>query len=141
MTENSSTNVTEFSPKELPELPIWWKRLFGILIDLIVIYLMMSIETIINGTKYLDNLFVVTIFVYFFISETIFQTTIGKSIFGLKVYNAKTGKKPKIWQLWIRTAMRYFPLDFVSYFLKRPRGMKDEIAKTVVTKKTAYNNV
>jgi uncharacterized RDD family membrane protein YckC len=71
---------------------------------------------------------------YFFISEFIFTTTVGKKIMKLKIEYSGN----KFFVFLIRTISRLIPLDLISFFLlKDDKLLHDYISKTrVVLKNT-----
>jgi uncharacterized RDD family membrane protein YckC len=129
------------------DVPFWWKRFIGFLVDFIII---VFIYFILFSTVYklynirIDKLYnpLIIIFIfslfYYCILEYIFLTTIGKLIFKLKVVSAVTNQKPTFIQIIIRTLSRFvFHLDFFSFLFKRPIGLHDILSKTaVVDRKT-----
>lgn len=69
---------------------------------------------------------------YYLISETVFNTTIGKTIMGNMVVNS-IAEKPSIIQRIGRTFARIIPFDALSYLFGE-RGWHDRIANTYVVK-------
>jgi len=69
---------------------------------------------------------------YYFITEVIFNTTIGKTILGNVIVN-NVGEKPSIGQRIGRTFCRLIPFDALS-FLFGYRGWHDSITDTYVVK-------
>jgi len=81
---------------------------------------------------------------YYTIQEYLFQTTIGKLPFKLKVVSTKpnafvkteAGSNPTFFQVLIRSLTRLlFAIDIFFFLFKRPIGLHDIISKTIVIKK------
>jgi len=139
--KDSKTTSEIFMEKEDLEIPIWWKRLIGFIIDHIIIIIICSLTVSLISQAYevrLDKLFnpivvMVPFYIfYYFIQEYIFNTSIGKLIFKLRVVSAVKGDKPTLTQIIIRSFTRLIPIDFFFFFTKRPIGLHDIVSKTVV---------
>lgn len=124
------------------EIPFWWKRLIGFLIDFIIVVFIYSLVVTTVSKLYnlrIDKLYnpviiIIPFFLFYYcILEYIFLTTIGKLIFKLKVVSAITSQKPTFIQIIIRTFSRFVVhLDFFSFLFKRPIGLHDILSKTAV---------
>tara|TARA_B100000795_G_scaffold210722_1_gene164281 strand:- start:966 stop:1550 length:585 start_codon:yes stop_codon:yes gene_type:complete len=142
--KDSKTTSEIFVEKEDLEIPIWWKRLIGFIIDYIIILIIYSLTLSLILQVYevrLDKLFnsnflLAPFYVfYYFIQEYIFNTSIGKSIFKLRVVSAINGDKPTLTQIIIRSFTRLLPIDLFFFFTKRPIGLHDIVSKTVLLTK------
>lgn len=142
--KDKKTTVENFVEEENITIPLWWKRLIGFLMDFIIILviysLFVSISTQIYNTridKIYSPLFLFSPFIVFYYSlqEYLFNSSIGKMIFKLKIVSAKTNRKPTFSQILIRSISRLIPIDIFFYLFKRPIGLHDIISKTVVIKK------
>ena len=151
--KDSTTDVEKFIEKENIEIVIWWKRLLAFLIDFVIlnfIYLTtMNLIFIVFEIR-LDQLYnpliVFSPFVVFYytIQEYLFQTTICKLPFKLKVVSVKSndfvktesGLNPTLFQVFIRSLTRLlFAIDIFFFLFKRPTGLHDITSKTIVIKK------
>ena len=139
--KDSKTTSEIFVEKEDLEIPIWWKRLIGFIIDNIIILIIYSLTLNLISQAYevrLDILFhpiaIMSPFYifYYFIQEYIFNTSIGKLIFKLRVVSAVKGDKPTLTQIIIRSFTRLIPINIFFFFTKRPIGLHDIVSKTVV---------
>jgi uncharacterized RDD family membrane protein YckC len=139
--KDSKTTSEIFVEKEDLEIPIWWKRLIGYIIDYIIILIIYSLtinlisqayEVRLFNTIALAAPFYIFYIFYYFIQEYIFNTSIGKLIFKLRVVSAVKGDKPTFTQIIIRTFTRLIPIDIFFFFTKRPIGLHDIVSKTVV---------
>mgnify|MGYP006079527859 CR=1 FL=1 len=151
--KDATTDVEKFVEKENIEIVIWWKRLLVFLIDFVILTLIYSTTmSLINLLfeirldKLYDPLIVFSPFVVFYytIQEYLFQTTIGKLPFKLKVVSTKSnafvkteaGSNPTFFQVLIRSLTRLlFAIDIFFFLFKRPIGLHDIISKTIVIKK------
>jgi uncharacterized RDD family membrane protein YckC len=142
--KDSKTESEKFTEKENIDIPIWWKRLIGFIIDYIIIAFIFSttlfiIEKIygVRISRLYNPLLLLSPFIVFYygIQELLFNTSIGKMVFKLKVVSAITNDKPTLMQVVIRSFSRLIPIDIFFYIVKRPIGLHDIISKTVVIKK------
>tara|TARA_B100001564_G_scaffold45738_1_gene32898 strand:- start:1280 stop:1861 length:582 start_codon:yes stop_codon:yes gene_type:complete len=142
--KEQKTDSEKFIEKEDIDVPIWWKRFLGFLIDytiIVIIYVLfvVTVEKLFDvNLDGLNNpiflMFPLMIF-YYVIQEFLFNTTIGKSVFKLMVISVNTGEKLTLSDVIIRTLSRFIPLDLLFFFSKRPVGLHDIISKTVVVTK------
>ena len=142
--KEQKTDSEKFIEKEDIDVPIWWKRLLGFLIDftiIVTIYVLfvVTVEKLFDvNLDGLNNpiilMFPFMIF-YYLIQEFLFNTTVGKSVFKLMVISTTTGEKLTLSDVIIRTLCRFIPLDMFFFFSKRPVGLHDMISKTVVVMK------
>lgn len=120
-----------------------WTRLVHTVVDffgfLIIAFILSSIlELFYNPTDkqtiYLVGyvLLLVSFFLYFVIMEYKFQKTIGKFITKTKVV-MNDGRRPKLNEIFIRTACRLIPFDKFS-FLFMKNGFHDTLSNTTVIK-------
>jgi uncharacterized RDD family membrane protein YckC len=140
--------IKSVSIKTKPELRSvkeaeWWRRLFGFLIDTMLIMLIASIVSDINNESELKQRYFAIIYVsYCFFFELLISQTIGKLIFGTIVISQDTLSKPTIAQIFIRSICRIIPFEAFSYINSRPCGWHDSISNTiVVTKKELDSSI
>jgi uncharacterized RDD family membrane protein YckC len=151
--KDATTDVEKFVEKENIEIVIWWKRLLVFLIDFVILFFiyLTTMNFIFNVFEIrLDQLYnpllLLSPFVVFYytIQEYLFQTTIGKLPFKLKVVSTKpnafvkteAGSNPTFFQVLIRSLTRLlFAIDIFFFLFKRPIGLHDIISKTIVIKK------
>ena len=151
--KDATTDVEKFVEKENIEIVIWWKRLLVFLIDFVILFFiyLTTMNFIFNVFEIrLDQLYnpllLLSPFVVFYytIQEYLFQTTIGKLPFKLKVASTKpnafvkteAGSNPTFFQVLIRSLTRLlFAIDIFFFLFKRPIGLHDIISKTIVIKK------
>lgn len=74
---------------------------------------------------------VVLLWLYYFIMEVVFNTTLGKIITNTTIVN-EIGQKPTIGQIFGRTFFRFIPFDAVSFLIK-DNGWHDSVSNTYVT--------
>lgn len=139
--KDKKTTSEKFIENENLELPMWWKRLLCFIVDNTIILIIYSFTITLIFELYearLDKLYNPLILMtpfysfYYFIQEYIFNTTIGKLIFKLRVVSANNYEKPTIVQILIRTLTRLIPIDIFFFFTKRPIGLHDITSKTVI---------
>ncbi len=148
----------------------FWIRFLAVLIDTVVLlFIMLPIVALIYGVNYnstelsvqnmsywassfsiegtenllLNYLFPALIVLLFWIYKS---ATPGKMITKLTIVDAKTGKKPRLFQFLLRYAGYFlssiFLLGFIwAAFDKRKQGWHDKIARTVVIKDTNVQEV
>ena len=142
--KEKNTTAENFVEEENITIPLWWKRLIGFFIDSVIILVIYSLFVSISAEIYnarIDKIYspllLISPFIVFYYSlqEYLFNTSIGKMIFKLKVVSAKTNEKPTFSQILIRSLSRLIPIDIFFYLFKRPIGLHDIISKTVVIKK------
>ena len=142
--KETKSDSEKFIEQEDIEVPIWWKRFLGFLIDNLVILILYTLFVGIIFDLYsiridisfhpvlLYSLFMTF---YYSIQEFIFNTTIGKSVFKLMVISTSTEEKLSLITVLLRTFSRFIPFDVLFFFSKRPVGLHDMISKTVVVTK------
>ncbi len=69
--------------------------------------------------------------VYYGLFETVSMRTTGKYITNTMVVNAN-GTRPDSMRIFIRTLCRLIPLEFITFFGRRPVGLHDGLSKTLV---------
>ena len=151
--KNDQTGVEKFIESKNIIGVIWWKRLITFLIDFFIILFFYSITMILISKFFetrLDKLYNPLILIspfavfYYTIQEYLFQTTLGKLPFKLKVISIKSnpllkkeaGSNPTFFQILIRSLTRLvFVVDIFFFLFKRPIGLHDIISKTIVIHK------
>ena len=147
--KNKTTTTETFFEKENIEIPIWWKRFLGFSIDFFIIVI---IYALIGGA--ISNIFKVRIdllygpillfsplfVLYYSIQEYFFKTSIGKSIFKLKVVSTDENRQPSFFQIIIRTLSKFFlgHINFWFFTVKKPIGLHDILSKTGVVYREKY---
>jgi uncharacterized RDD family membrane protein YckC len=114
-------------------------RIFNFLIDAISVYILMIFAVFVLKSLRLDFflprdgrlIYLIFYLLYFFLSESIFDQTIGKFFTKTKVVN-KYMVKPTMPQLLIRSISRLIPFEPFSFFGKKPLGWHDTLSKTYV---------
>ena len=138
------TDVEKFVASNNIMVVIWWKRVCAFLVDYIIIgfiytffVLLLRAKFGIRLDKFYNPIALMTPFYifYFLAQEYLYQTTLGKLIFQLKVISAKDGSAPTFLQVFIRLLARIIPLNLLAFLSKRPIGLHDILSKTVVIKK------
>jgi uncharacterized RDD family membrane protein YckC len=119
------------------ELAFWWQRLISFIIDIAIcfsggVFLIMILRLAPENTNYI---MVSIIFIYYNLTETIMNKTVGKVIFGLKVIDTKSWSKPEFSQILIRTVCRFIPFEALSFISANPNGWHDSFSNTVVVKR------
>lgn len=69
--------------------------------------------------------------VYYGLFETVSMRTFGKYITNTMVIN-RDGTRPDSMRIFIRTLCRLIPLEFITFFGRRPVGLHDGLSKTLV---------
>lgn len=151
--KNNQTDVEKFIESKNIIGVIWWKRLITFFIDFIILLFFYSITMIFilklfetRLDKLYNPLFLFSPFVVFYytIQEYLFQTTLGKLPFKLKVISTKlnpllkkeAGSNPTFFQILIRSLTRLvFVVDIFFFLFKRPIGLHDITSKTIVIHK------
>lgn len=117
------------------------RRVISHIIDLFIISLLFSLivfiakisGVVINQKASLWILFSIY-FIYYFLSETIKGTTLGKKLLGLYVFlNFGNNEKPSANVIFFRTLFRLIPFEaFVYLFVTDGSGLHDDHSKTFV---------
>jgi uncharacterized RDD family membrane protein YckC len=124
-------------------------RLINLIVDMItffILWLLLSIMLIKLGLDqtYIDSsgeavpvipiIIVLPVFwFYYFLTELIFQQTLGK-LLTKTIVVTKTGEKPSILQILGRTFSRSIPFEYLSYLFST-KGIHDYLSATRVIKK------
>lgn len=66
-----------------------------------------------------------------FIGELLFGRTLGKLVTGTKVVSTNSENLRYI-QVFVRTLIRAFPIEMISFLGKNPTGWHDSLSKTMV---------
>jgi putative Mn2+ efflux pump MntP len=118
------------------ELAFWWQRLVCFTIDFIICFMLSAVTALfLKVSPEATYILAFVIFIYFFLSETLMGTTIGKAIFGLKVIDTKNWTKPNLFQILIRTLCRFIPFEGLSFISAKPNGWHDSLSNTAVIKR------
>lgn len=133
--EDYDTSISSVQIRK-SEFAFWWQRLLSFIIDIVLcilgsLVLTMTLRISPENTNYI---LISMIFIYYSITETIMNKTIGKVIFGLKVIDTESWSKPKISQIFIRTICRFIPFEALSFISEKPNGWHDSFSKTAVIK-------
>jgi uncharacterized RDD family membrane protein YckC/competence protein ComGC len=117
------------------------QRLIHHIVDAIATYVLAFAAAIAASFMYGDSIglvaYIVLLFGYHLIFESIFQRTIGKMLTGTKVVRVD-GEKPTFGDIFIRSLVRYIPfeaLSFLFYGAYPTKGWHDRLSKTLVVPK------
>ena len=80
------------------------------------------------------ELFGIVLFTYYFILESLLKRSFGKYFSYTKVVSSN-GKKPKIWQLFVRSLVRLTIIDLFFFPFLNERTLHDYLSKTLVVEK------
>lgn len=151
--EVSGTKI-EYQPSIDIQAAIWWKRALNQVLDIIaigtisfVLILLLpflpitlvssdptSIVPELNWQFYLYN--GVLIIIYYTIFEWLLGRTPAKYITNTKVVMGNKGTRAPLVNCLIRSIARFLPLEFLSFFSKRPVSWHDGLAGTMVIDNT-----
>jgi len=119
----------------------WKLRVLNYMIDtlsiVIIFYLSLKILTV--STKYISIefsidfslLLLLIFFTYYLLFETITSRTVGKYVTRTKVVS-DSGDKPTFGKVLIRSIVRVFFVEVISFFSSNPVGWHDRISGTKV---------
>jgi lipoprotein-releasing system ATP-binding protein len=145
----------QYQPKIKLEPAPWWKRVLNYILDFIfisVIFYFIAYIFFSQALSYYKSLpvsgiflgypwevylcsFVIIVFYYTFL-EAFTGRTLAKYITKTKVVNESEGTKPGFISCFIRSLARFIPLEFVSFFSKKPIGWHDALPGTIVVDNT-----
>ncbi|HIP48965.1 MAG TPA: RDD family protein [Lutibacter sp.] len=98
---------------------------------------MENLENIGQGWDYLISY--TSMYIYFFVMESLLSKTIGKAITRtLVVY--ENGDKPELKDIAIRTLVRFVPFDAFSFLGTLGNGWHDKWSNTFVVKEDLFND-
>lgn len=112
-------------------------RIVNFLIDTAV-FLVFSMVFLLIFRKIVDptlarNILIAIYFIYYFSLEAVYGKTVGKMFTKTLVVDKITNKRPKVYQIMIRTMLRGLPFYFLSYFISE-KGLHDNISQTILIK-------
>jgi uncharacterized RDD family membrane protein YckC len=84
-------------------------------------------------------LWAITLFLYYFLTETYFSRTFAK-YFTKTIVVTKDGSRPKKRTISIRTLSRFIPLECLTFLGINVRGLHDLFSDTYVVKKHEFNH-
>jgi hypothetical protein len=70
-------------------------------------------------------------YLYYFLFEYLTGKTLGKYITKTSVIDSSSGSQADVYKILMRTMLRMFPLDFLSYLFSN-RGIHDYFSKTTL---------
>lgn len=108
--------------------------LYTILIVVLIIVLNNNVDQ-----QYIKWISVVIYFLYYFLFEYFLKQTPGKIITKTSVVSLTQNKNSGFLQIFLRTIMRFIPLDIISYLFSY-RGFHDRISKTSITSYSRNNH-
>lgn len=123
------------------------QRVFTLLWDLLFCYIFLQILYTLfflfslNGQllrQYPIVSYLIALFLYYLIQESIWNTTIAKSVMGTRVVTV-SGDSPGFMQILFRTALRFIPIDFLS-FLGNPVKRNEHAQASPVGWHDRYSN-
>lgn len=138
---NKKTTVEKFIEKYNVNLPLWGERVLSFVIDFIIVLIIYSLSIIfidavfdVRLDKLYDSLIVfLPFFVFYYsIQEFLYETTIGKRVFKLKVISTNEKVKLSFEQVFIRAMIVLIPLNFFFFLSNKPIGLHDILSKTIV---------
>ena len=144
--KKNKTETEIFFEQDNIDKPIWWKRFVGFVIDfsivtIIYLILVLSLSEMFGNRIDFECgpvlIFSVLYLLYFSIQEYFFKTSIGKSVFKLKVVNTYLDKHLTFTQIVIRNLTKFFliHINFFFFMVKKPIGLHDILSKTAVVYK------
>jgi uncharacterized RDD family membrane protein YckC len=74
--------------------------------------------------------------IHIFLGELLFGRTLGKLVTGTKVVSTNSENLRYI-QVFVRTLVRAFPIEMISFLGKNPIGWHDSLSKTMVVDATS----
>ena len=111
-------------------------RFLNLLIDSFAFMVLVFVSTLILknhvSRDILYKIFIVTYYLYYFVSELAIGQTIGKFITKTKVVGLNN-QVPSFWNVLIRTLFRMIPFDCISYLIYS-QGFHDKFSKTKLIK-------
>lgn len=148
--DNANSGTLEIENKDIPitlgpdiSPSLWYKRAINYLVDLIALNVLqgpvISYVRVNQGLPWylVLSISVLIFFSYFLLLEFLFGKTLGKLLTGTKVF-AIGAVKPTLGQVFFRTLFRLIPLEFISFFKKRPVGWHDDLSTTIVSETRHY---
>ncbi len=122
----------------------WYVRLINAILDGVLVAGLIYLFVIISGDESVlqsglrfsikSVLYISGItFFYYFITEWLLGRSLAKYVTGTKIFHSDTGSKPIRDEILLRTACRFIPFYFVSFFTKKPVGWHDWISGTIVS--------
>lgn len=69
--------------------------------------------------------------IHIFLGELLFGRTLGKLVTGTKVVSTNS-ENLRFIQVFVRTLVRAFPIEMISFLGKNPTGWHDSLSKTMV---------
>lgn len=112
-------------------------RLANFVIDFVFTGILFAFVVVfIDPMPFEKLVFMGVLFLYYFLCESVFGQTLGKLFTNTKVVDL-TGHKPHVGRILLRSLLRLYPFDVMSYLLGPGQGAHDSISKTtLVTVKT-----
>lgn len=121
------------------------KRFGHFILDTIIFYIIYNVllvsfaysvdrEFLIEVVDYIVFVYLVMYFMYYFVSELLLQTTLGKIATGCKVIDVY-GEKPTASQMLGRNLARYLPFEAFSCLGSPSYGWHDSLSGTYVVEK------
>jgi uncharacterized RDD family membrane protein YckC len=133
------------------------QRILNCILDLLIVHtVLVSIATTViiigditnnenlsnwaKSTTTLERLFfwAVTLFLYYFLTETYFSRTFAK-YFTKTIVVTKNGSRPNKRMISIRTLSRFIPLEGLTFLSGDLRGLHDLFSDTYVVRKHEFN--
>jgi uncharacterized RDD family membrane protein YckC len=95
----------------------------------------------IESTTTLEKLlfWILTLFFYYFLTETYFSRTFAK-YFTKTIVVTKNGSRPRTHLIFIRTLSRFIPLEGITFLWGDFRGLHDLFSDTYVVRKHEFNH-
>ncbi len=111
-------------------------RASNYLVDLMVIYPVWFVFILFIGNAKYDMISLFFLMgLYYCVFEYFFNQTLGKMVTNTKVV-MKNGEKPTLLAIFMRSVLRLFPLDALSYLCGTELGIHDLLSSTKLVKNT-----
>jgi uncharacterized RDD family membrane protein YckC len=106
-------------------------RVANCIVDVVVIMIIAAILNAFTSPQSIVSVFMVPIvtFLYYFLFEAITGQTLGKKITKTIVVDLEN-KKPNVFKIFLRTLMRFNPIDGISYLYGQEQGSHDILSRT-----------
>jgi uncharacterized RDD family membrane protein YckC len=107
------------------------QRFADYVVDLIVIYIILFMFALVSKGGIYFILSILISPIYYIVTESMWQRTVGKFVTGTKVVTF-SGEKPEFWQIVGRSFARWIPFEAFSFFGGGHAGWHDTLAETLV---------
>ena len=112
-------------------------RLINFLIDSMIYFVIITVLILVFknriDSKDIKWISIVLYFLYYFLLELIFKQTFAKMITRSKIISITQNEKYLLIQVFLRTLIRFVPIDIFSYLFVF-QGLHDRLSKTTIIK-------